>query len=74
MIKIRIYNAFATCLVRTIVKPTQKVSADLPVEPEKTELIRSADLFGTGKRLRIEHQGLEYLLQITRQGKLILTR
>lgn len=25
-------------------------------------------------RLRIEHEGVEYLLQITRQGKLILTK
>jgi len=36
--------------------------------------LSSQDLFGTATRLRIAHGGEEYLLQITRQGKLILTK
>ena len=36
--------------------------------------IKSRDLFDCDNRIRIEHEGIEYLLQITRQGKLILTK
>jgi len=31
-------------------------------------------LFAGQKRLIIEHEGVDYVLQITRQGKLILTK
>ena len=45
---------------------------------EKTEAsprrIKSGELFGRHKRVVIEHEGLDYMLQITRQGKLILTK
>ncbi len=34
----------------------------------------SQELFGGSERLVIEHRGEEYLLRITRQGKLILTK
>lgn len=34
----------------------------------------SHELFEGQSRLLIEHNGIEYLLQITRQGKLILTK
>lgn len=34
----------------------------------------SKDLFRTGKRVEITHGDQIYLLQITRQGKLILTK
>lgn len=36
--------------------------------------LHSHELFAGYSRLLIEHEGLEYLLQITRQGKLILTK
>lgn len=36
--------------------------------------IRSHELFAGQTRIRILHEGVEYLLQITRQGKLILTK
>ncbi len=36
--------------------------------------MRSSDLFAGQLRLLIEHDGGDYLLQITRQGKLILTK
>jgi hemin uptake protein HemP len=31
-------------------------------------------LFGSSREVRIEHEGLEYRLTRTRQGKLILTK
>ncbi len=36
--------------------------------------LRSEDLFGNGRKLLIEHQGVHYQLQITGQGKLLLTK
>jgi len=36
--------------------------------------LRSHELFAGHSRLLIEHDGVEYLLQVTRQGKLILTK
>ncbi|MBT3023211.1 MAG: hemin uptake protein HemP [Candidatus Thiodiazotropha sp. (ex Lucina aurantia)] len=43
--------------------------------PSKEELrLSSSMLFQGHNRLLIEHQGCEYRLQITRQGKLILTK
>lgn len=36
--------------------------------------LASKDLFGGARRLEIEHRGEIYRLQITRQGKLILTK
>ena len=36
--------------------------------------LRSNELFAGQSRLLIEHDGVDYLLQITRQGKLILTK
>lgn len=36
--------------------------------------IDSRDLFGTATRLEIRHRGEVYRLQITRLGKLILTK
>jgi hemin uptake protein HemP len=37
-------------------------------------VIPSAELLGERGQLLIEHQGERYLLRITRQGKLILTK
>jgi hemin uptake protein HemP len=36
--------------------------------------LRSRDLFGNARRVIIDHEGREYCLLITRQGKLILNR
>ena len=35
--------------------------------------IRSEELFAGNRRVLIEHEGKNYILQITRHGKLILT-
>lgn len=36
--------------------------------------LSSVELFQGSSRVAIDHQGSRYLLQITRQGKLILTK
>ena len=50
------------------------VNPDAPAKPACPRRLSSKDLFGQATRIRIEHGGCEYLLQITRQGKLILTK
>jgi hemin uptake protein HemP len=49
-------------------------SAPRPSRASPPRRIRSQDLFGTAKEVRIEHQGAEYRLTQTRQGKLLLTK
>ena len=41
---------------------------------QQTRSIPSRELFGGQNRVRIVHEGVEYLLQVTRHGKLILTK
>jgi hemin uptake protein HemP len=54
---------------------TSAPTAALAVEPGRAvRKIRSAELFADGPRVVIEHRGVEYRLQITRMGKLILTK
>jgi hemin uptake protein HemP len=43
-----------------------------PPAPERT--VSTRELLGGGHRLWIEHAAERYLLQITRSGKLILTK
>jgi hemin uptake protein HemP len=49
---------------------------ELPTDPQSPlqKTFRSDDLFGGARFLVIEHAGEQYRLQITRQGKLILTK
>lgn len=49
-------------------------AAPLPAHAEPVPLLNSADLFRHAKSLRIEHAGQLYLLRITRENKLILTK
>lgn len=42
--------------------------------PAATRIVNSRDLLGDHAELRIKHQGSEYRLRITSQGKLILTK
>lgn len=42
--------------------------------PPPPPVIRSRDLFEGSNTLRIEHEGQTYLLRITREKKLILTK
>jgi len=51
------------------------ISQNQPSKPAATtKPLRSKDLFGDQSRIEIEHRGEIYRLQITRQGKLILTK
>ncbi|MCB1800526.1 MAG: hemin uptake protein HemP [Gammaproteobacteria bacterium] len=43
-------------------------------EAPRLPTFSSLDLFGSWRCIHIEHQGQVYRLQITRQGKLILTK
>lgn len=42
--------------------------------PSELRRVKSDNLFERGRLLVIEHAGADYLLRITRQGKLILTK
>ena len=58
----------------------QKVTANGPqaaqssLSPVPPQRIDSSELLAGGKRVVIEHEGVPYLLQVTRSGKLILTK
>ena len=53
--------------------PQQPTSARAPeLQPART--VDSQALFGAARQLLIVHQGETYKLQVTRQGKLILTK
>ena len=47
---------------------------DERVRPAVVRRISSRELFASADRIEIEHRGATYRLQITRQGKLILTK
>ena len=38
------------------------------------KVLRSEELFGTAREIMIRHNGQEYRLQVTRNGKLILIK
>lgn len=55
----------------------QDVKALAPAPPKASAPVRTLDsqtLFGAASQVLIAHQGETYKLQITRQGKLILTK
>jgi hemin uptake protein HemP len=44
------------------------------IAPTLRQRLHSAELFGMAREVVIEHNGEEYRLRLTRQGKLILTK
>jgi hemin uptake protein HemP len=50
------------------------LSTKQDITPALRQRLNSAELFGTGNEVVIEHVGEEYRLRLTRQGKLILTK
>ena len=42
--------------------------------PADGRVLRSEELFGAAREIRIRHNGQEYRLQVTRNGKLILIK
>lgn len=71
-----------SCPGPSLGNPAKAASLPVPLEPEaglpyresSTPRITSKKLFGPARRLIIEHEGREYSLLITRQGKLVLNR
>jgi len=63
-------------------KPAESASeveaADTLQEVQRTgrgpRIVRSEDLFGPSREVRIQHQGDLYVLRLTRLGKLILNK
>ena len=53
---------------------SQSSSPPLGKPPAAPRVVPSHELLGEQGQLQIEHQGERYLLRITRQGKLILTK
>jgi hemin uptake protein HemP len=47
---------------------------DVPKPETDRKVLRSEELFGTGREVKIRHNGQEYRLQVTRNGKLILIK
>jgi len=57
------------------IEESPPVSPQTPADPPGQERVVSArDLLGGGHRVWIEHATKRYLLQVTRSGKLILTK
>ncbi|MCY1248866.1 Hemin uptake protein hemP [compost metagenome] len=46
----------------------------LPKDRSRRRCIPSRTLLGDARELVIEHEGIEYVLRLTRQNKLILTK
>jgi hemin uptake protein HemP len=55
-------------------KPTANAESGRAVPHEPTKVIDSRELLAGSRTLRIQHGFEEYRLQITRTGKLILTK
>jgi hemin uptake protein HemP len=53
---------------------SQPSSTEKPAISAATRRLYSEDIFAGEKQVLIEHGDAEYLLRITRQGKLILTK
>jgi len=56
------------------VRPEQQPAAPAPAPCSQRRCVSSAELLGDSRELRIDHQGEQYLLRLTRLGKLILTK
>lgn len=54
--------------------PVPRAPSERPQAAQAVRTIDSQTLFGASQQMLIAHQGETYKLQITRQGKLILTK
>lgn len=52
---------------------SQPPSDSMPTAPQGERTVSSQSLLGDRKELRILHNGREYVLRLTQNGKLILT-
>ena len=46
----------------------------IETRPEDRKVLRSEEIFGTAREVTIRHNGQEYRLQVTKNGKLILIK
>ncbi len=46
----------------------------IELRPADRRVLRSEELFGNAREITIHHNGQEYRLQVTRNGKLILIK
>lgn len=51
-----------------------KVPREAGPDPRKKHRVRAEEIFAGASEIIIEHDGEEYRLRITKQGKLILTK
>lgn len=59
----------------THIEELTKVPVQTPkVRPQPERVVNTQDLLGGAHRIWIEHAAERYLLQVTRSGKLILTK
>jgi hemin uptake protein HemP len=49
-------------------------SSAAPRSPQGRRIIRSEELFGLNREVRIQHQGDLYVLRLTKLGKLLLNK
>ncbi len=55
-------------------EPAKRVQTTAPLRPTAERVVTTKDLLGGAHRIWIEHGAQRYLLQVTRSGKLILTK
>lgn len=53
---------------------TTETKSPGPKLPSDRKVLRSEELFGNAREITIRHNGQEYRLQVTRNGKLILIK
>ena len=58
----------------TLIKEPPGAAPTKGSRPPDERVVTSQELLGGGRRIWIEHSSRRYLLQVTRSGKLILTR
>jgi hemin uptake protein HemP len=58
----------------TLIKEPLRESPSLGARPAAERVVTSKELLGSSTRIWIEHAAKRYLLQVTRSGKLILTK
>ena len=51
-----------------------QTSEKIEIRPAERRVLRSEELFGASREITIRHNGQEYRLQVTRNGKLILIK
>jgi len=58
----------------TLIKEPRRDSPTSGAHPAAERVVNSKELLGSSTRIWIEHAAKRYLLQVTRSGKLILTK